>query len=436
LRVPLQGRGGSLDNRESQVTSLIEPATWVERYPEVAAAPVRAESCTSPEYFQLEKERLFKKVWLCVGREEDAAEPEQYFVKEVAVCDASVLVARGKDGVLRAFHNVCRHRGNKLVWQDGCGSARSFVCTYHGWAFRPDGSLAGVPAEDQFRNFDRADNGLVGINLDVWEGFVFVNFDPEPSQTLAEFMGEFGDSLRGYPFGEKFRAYKYSATVKANWKVALDAFQEFYHVAFIHKRSLGSTTKSRENPFSNPLSITLYDTHRQVSGYANPEYQPTPTELAAALGGRTMSAELAADALTLRVKGEGLPRGVNPTRQPTWSFDVDVIFPNIILDVFESLYFMQEFWPVSEDETYWQISVFVPPGGTAGMLFAGEHGKIELRDSILEDFATLERTQAGLKSGSIKELALQDSELAIRHQYKVVEEFVQYFTSPNGKVRS
>jgi phenylpropionate dioxygenase-like ring-hydroxylating dioxygenase large terminal subunit len=418
------------------VTSLVEPTTWAERYPEVMAAPAMVESCTSPEYFRLEKERLFKKVWLCIGREEAVAEPGQYLVKDVAACDASVLVARAQDGVLRAFHNVCRHRGNKLVWEDGCGAARSFVCTFHGWTFRPDGRLVGVPAEDQFRDFDRAQHGLAPISLDVWEGFVFINFDPEPAQTLAEFMGEFGESLRGYPFGEKIRAFGYSATVKANWKLVMDAFQEFYHVAFIHKRSLGPTTKSRENPFSNPLSITLYDLHRQISGYANPEYTPTRTEMAAALGGNTMSAELAADALTQRVKGEGLPHGVNPTRQPTWSFDVDVFFPNVLLDVFETLYFKQEFWPISEDETYWEINVYVPPGASAGMLFAGEHGKVELRDSILEDFATLERTQTGLRSGSLKELVLQDSELALRHQYKVVEDFVQHFNRPgSGEAR-
>lgn len=417
------------------MTSVIRPASWADRYPEVAAAPAMTESCTSPEYFRLEKERLFKRVWLCVGREEAAAGPGDYFVKDIAAADASILIVRGQDGALRAFHNVCRHRGNKLVWEAGCGSARSFVCTFHGWAFRPDGQLAGVPAEEQFRDFDRRDHGLAPIHLDVWEGFVFVNFSAEPAQTLVEFMGSFGESLAGYPFGEKIHAFRYSTEVNANWKLVMDAFQEFYHVAFIHKRSLGPTTKSRENPFSNPLSITLYDRHRQISGYANPEYRPTPTELAAALGGNTMAGELAADALSQRVKGEGLPPGVNPTRQPTWSFDVDVFFPNVLLDVFETLYFKQEFWPMAPDRTYWEINVYVPPGGSAGMLFAGEHGKVELRDSILEDFATLERTQMGLRSGSLKQLVLQDSELAIRHHYKVVEDHVRYF-SRNGRAGS
>lgn len=410
------------------MTALVEPTTNAERYPEVMAAPVLAETCTNPEYFRLEKERLFRKVWLCVGREEPVAEPGQYYVKDLPSCDASVLVARGEDGVLRAFHNVCKHRGNRLVWDGGCGSARSFVCTFHGWAFRPDGRLAGVPAEDQFRDFRREDHGLTPIHLDVWEGFVFVNLDETPAQTLVEFMGEFGADLAGYPFRDKVHAFKYSATVNANWKLVMDAFLEFYHVAFIHKRSLGPTTKSRQNPFSNPLAIKLYDNHSQVSGYANPEYQPTRTELAAALGGRTMSAELAADALTQRVKGEGLPRGVNPTRQPTWSFDVDMIFPNVILDVFETLYFQQEYWPLAHDKTYWEINVYVPAETpTAGLLFAAEHGKVELRDSILEDFATLERTQQGLRSGALKQLVLQDAELAIAHHYKVIEDFVQFF---------
>ena len=418
------------------MTSFIEPATFADRYPEVLATSPMVESVISPEYFQLEKERLFRKVWLCVGREEEAAEPGQYFVKDIVACDTSVLVARGDDGVLRAFHNVCRHRGSTLVWEASCGSAKKFVCGYHGWSYKLDGRLVGVPAERQFRDFDKAKHGLAGITLDVWQGFVFVNFDPAPAQTLAEFIGELGDSLSGYQFGGKVPAFKYGATVNANWKLGMDAFQETYHAAFVHKRSIGEAATSRENPFANPLDITLYDMHRQFSVYAPPVVDPTATGFSAVLGGNTMGGDTP-DSLARGGRYDGLPRGVNPTRQSTWSFDIDVIFPNYIIDVFEHMYAVQEFWPISVDQTYWEFTFYVPPGGSAGMLFAGEQAKVTLRDVALEDFSNLERVQAGLRSGSLTEMVLQDSELLLRHQYKVVEDHVRYFKgSQNGGASS
>jgi phenylpropionate dioxygenase-like ring-hydroxylating dioxygenase large terminal subunit len=419
------------------MTSFIEPATWADRYPEVLATSPMVESCTSPEYFRLEKERLFGKVWLCVGREEVVAEPGQYFVKDIAVCDASVLVARGRDRVLRAFHNVCRHRGNKLVWEARRGSARSFVCGNHGWSYGPDGRLVGVPAQSQFRDFNRAHHGLAEITLDVWQGFVFVTFDPAPAQTLIEFIGEIGNSISGYQFGGKIPAFKYSAIVNANWKLGVDAFSETYHAAYVHKRSIGDAARSRENPFANPLDITLYDMHRQVSVYARPEENPTTTGFTAVLGGNTMAGDSSPESLTRGGRYDDLPRGVNPTRQLTWSFDVDVIFPNIIIDVFEHMYAVMEFWPISVDQTYWSFTMYLPPGGAASMLFAGEHAKVGIRDVALEDFATLEHTQVGLRSGSLTQMVLQDSELALRHQYKVVEDYVRYFKrSENGGARS
>ena len=115
------------------------------------------------------------------------------------------------DGEVRAFHNICRHRGNKLVWTDfpreeSSGSCRQFVCKYHGWKYDLDGACSFVQQESEFFDLDKADYGLVPVHCDVWAGFIFVNLDAEPSQTLAEFLGPMITAIDDYPFDADDRA--------------------------------------------------------------------------------------------------------------------------------------------------------------------------------------------------------------------------------------
>ena len=104
---------------------------WSEAYPELGIEPVPTEPCISPAYFALERECVFRTVWLYVGREEEVARPGDYPVRRVDVCRASVLLVRGQDGVLRGFHNVCSHRGNTLAWET-TGNCKNFSCKFHG----------------------------------------------------------------------------------------------------------------------------------------------------------------------------------------------------------------------------------------------------------------------------------------------------------------
>ena len=114
---------------------------------------------------------------------------------------------RGIDGEVRAFHNICRHRGNKLVWTDfpreeTSGTCRQFVCKYHGWQYDLDGACTFVQQESEFFDLDKADYGLVPVHCDVWAGFIFVNLGREPSQSLREFLGPMVTALEGYPFDQ------------------------------------------------------------------------------------------------------------------------------------------------------------------------------------------------------------------------------------------
>src|SRR5881396_792550 len=142
---------------------------------------------------------------------EDSISPEHY------------VVVRDAEGQVRAFHNMCRHRGNKLVWNDfpgeeTSGVCRQFTCKYHGWRYGLDGDLTFVQQEPEFFDLDKSQFGLVPVQVDAWEGFVFVNLDKNNTTPLREYLGEFGKGLEGYPFGQMTQAHKYRAEVGSNWK--------------------------------------------------------------------------------------------------------------------------------------------------------------------------------------------------------------------------
>ena len=113
--------------------------SWTQHYPELGTEPVSYEDSISPEFYELEREAIFKRSWLQVGRAEQIPRTGSYFTKEIAVAGTSLIIVRDGEDV-RAFHNICRHRGNRLVWNDNpreeiAGNARQFTCKYHGWAY-------------------------------------------------------------------------------------------------------------------------------------------------------------------------------------------------------------------------------------------------------------------------------------------------------------
>ena len=191
--------------------------SWTAHYPELGTEPMSYEDSISPEFYELEREAIFKRAWLNVGRVEQLPRKGSYFTKELAVANTSIVVVRGMDGEVRAFHNICRHRGNKLVWTDfpreeTSGNCRQFVCKYHGWKYELDGACAFVQQEGEFFDLDKADYGLVPVHCDVWSGFIFVNLDDEPSQTLREFLGPMITAIEGYPFDQMTERFSYRAS--------------------------------------------------------------------------------------------------------------------------------------------------------------------------------------------------------------------------------
>ena len=154
--------------------------SWTEHYPELGTGPVSYEDSISPEHYELERKAIFGRTWLNVGRLEQIPRVGGYFTRELDAAGTSVIIVRAADNEVRAYQNICRHRGNKLVWNDypqeeTSGTCRNFTCKYHGWRYSLDGDLTFVQQESEFFDLDKADYGLVDVRVDVWEGFIFVN---------------------------------------------------------------------------------------------------------------------------------------------------------------------------------------------------------------------------------------------------------------------
>ena len=214
--------------------------SWTEHYPELGTAPVDYGDSISPEFYERERDAIFRRTWLNVGRLEQLPRVGSYFTKEIDAAGTSIIVTRAASGV-RAFHNMCRHRGNKLVWNDfpreeTSGTCRQFTCKYHGWRYTLEGECSFVQQESEFFGLDKKDYGLAAVQADVWEGFIFVNLDPTNTTPLRDYLGGLGKGLEGYPFHELTQVHKYRAEVGSNWKLFMDAFQEFYHAPILHAK--------------------------------------------------------------------------------------------------------------------------------------------------------------------------------------------------------
>ena len=385
---------------------------WHDDYPHLGTAALPVEQYLSQEQFDLEREHIFRTTWLSVGRVEQIPDAGDYFVQDIAMLRTSVIVIRGKDGGIRAFHNICSHRGNKLLW-DKQGSCKAITCRLHSWAYELDGALRFVPDEENFFGLNKNKLSLTPVCVDIWEGFIFINLDPAPSRTLADYLGELGTSLHGYPFHENsVTSASWSTEVKANWKLIKDAFQEVYHVPFLHRRSIPDAFISKENPFGHVLHMELMGEHARTSLFGNAAMKPTPVAGAAFMRGSF--------AVRKDFGLEHLPPGVNPARSDAWAFDLNILFPALILAVSEGSYFTHQFWPIAVDRTIWTATQYFPKARTPGQRFSQEYGHILFRDVVLEDGRVLEETQAVIGSGAKSTFMLHDEELLVRHSQAII----------------
>jgi len=193
---------------------------------------------TSRAVFDDEVAKLWSRVWQLACRVDEVGGPGAF--TEYTVADQSFLVVRGDDGRVRAFHNVCRHRGNQL--KCGAGSARELRCSFHRWAWTLEGKIKDVPDIDSFEAVDVSQYGLFEVPSGIWSGFVFINPSAEAAAELPleEFLEPVNEHLAGYHFEQMVAFSDVTTPLAANWKVTVAAFLEAYHVQGVHPQILPS----------------------------------------------------------------------------------------------------------------------------------------------------------------------------------------------------
>jgi Rieske 2Fe-2S family protein len=201
------------------------------RVPLEEATTLPARFYLDPGIHQAEVETIFTRMWLCVGREEDVERPGDFLVRDVG--NDSVLVVRDDRGVLRAFHNVCRHRGSRLVTEPAGRGLKNLLCPYHAWTYELDGSLRHAPHMEEARQFEAKRFGLNPVRIGAWDGFVFICLSAtEPS--LEEFLGAMTTRFAAYGMAGLKRGRRITYTVDSNWKMLAENYSECYHCALIH----------------------------------------------------------------------------------------------------------------------------------------------------------------------------------------------------------
>ncbi|MBL4802387.1 MAG: aromatic ring-hydroxylating dioxygenase subunit alpha [Emcibacter sp.] len=189
----------------------------------------------SEEYRKQEWDRLWTKIWHIAGRVSDLDKAGDYFTYELGA--ESFIVTRTGDGDIKAYYNVCHHRGNRLV-HDNYGNVKSFVCSFHSWTWNLDGSLKKITDRETFDEDLVCDNpALTEVRCDLWGGFIFIsmNDDVEP---LIDFLGELPAVLQNYNMDDMILVSDVETDWPVNWKTVLDAFMEGYHAHITHPELL------------------------------------------------------------------------------------------------------------------------------------------------------------------------------------------------------
>ena len=215
---------------------------------------------TDPEYYQVEMDRVIRPSWQIVCHESDLAEPGDY--RTLAYLGETIVVVRGEDGAIRAFHNVCRHRAMRIV-EGPSGCARKLVCPYHAWTYELDGRLSGVPMRRDYPALRLEENGLVPVDLATWRGFVFVRLQDDGGPSPAEMMAPYDAEVAPYRFEDMRRIGDVRSRERAvNWKNVGDNYSDNLHIPVAHdglSRLFGKSYAIEAQPYVDKMSGYLVE---------------------------------------------------------------------------------------------------------------------------------------------------------------------------------
>ncbi len=207
-----------------------------------ALPPIPPGRYTSDRFFELEKQHLWNKVWLYAAHQSQLPEPGDFLLLDIP--GVPMFIIRGRDRRIRAFYNVCSHRGAPLV-RESSGRQTSLRCTYHQWTYDPEGRLIAVMDERDFPEpFDKNCLGLAEVRCELWGGWVFVNEDPD-APSLTSWLGMLTDEFEQFGIDSLRPAAIKRYEVECNWKLTMDAFLEVYHINGIHPNTVAQSLDHR-----------------------------------------------------------------------------------------------------------------------------------------------------------------------------------------------
>ncbi len=193
---------------------------------------LRADAYTDSQWYQVDLQEIISKTWQWVCHAEKLREPGSFMTIEIA--GKPIVVVRDREGTLRAFYNVCKHRAHKLL--TGEGKAARIMCPYHAWTYKLDGQLAGAPHTQHLQNFDPKAIWLEPVQVEEFCGFIYVNLDAK-SETLSKLSGNLENEIRHWAPDVESLTFGHRLTydIKSNWKNIVDNFLECYHCPVSHK---------------------------------------------------------------------------------------------------------------------------------------------------------------------------------------------------------
>jgi phenylpropionate dioxygenase-like ring-hydroxylating dioxygenase large terminal subunit len=369
--------------------------------------PIPAKPYYDPAWFELEREAVFRRSWMQIGHVCELPDSGSFIRRELEVLGASLLIVRGKDGAIRAFHNVCTHRGTQLV-DEAQGKRATFSCPYHMWTFGPDGALLSAPDFERF-GLEKEDCALKQVALDSCAGMIFVNFAKDPVP-LRDWLGVLADQMETLPVARATHFSEYVYTIDANWKLTYDNFQENYHLRFIHSKT-GEAAFAPQNPYGYPKEFGFHDPHRTQTIWSNPEAKP----------------KYALGTAYSRLLPGAMQDGILDTDYGRQYF---ALFPSFFMLGSPLQNFVHVVYPLSATRSRGVIRLYwVGADRNASERFGREAMMVTARDVHSEDVAVIEAGQRGLSSGALEYIHFQEQEALCRHLFNMVETAVESYQS-------
>lgn len=363
---------------------------YPERFP--ALPPVPTARYCDPRFFEIERKGVFGTSWLFAAHAEELPNAGDWLLLDQL--HEPVFLVRGADGVVRAFHNTCRHRGGPIVRERAGNAGKDLVCGYHGWTYGFDGRLAAVPQPKDFPRLDRSCLGLAPVRCETWGTFTFVNLD-STAEPLRDALGVVGEDLGpqigdGEGVGPVHLLERRSLEVEGNWKLTVDANVETYHVNTLHKESAAVVL----DQLSTGIFLLPGGHSRMLISFR---------------------------------EGMVLPFGLPPFPRASELADAGIysyhLFPNlsIVYGGSRSFLFLISSWPLSPGRTRYDVHFLAattadgPHAAQIQAIIAANWGV------FLEDLGTLPFMQRSFETGTLDAFTLGYQERRIYHQHEEID---------------